>query len=44
MIGGPLPFGTRVNIHKFGLRPQRFFNLDEIADILEQELQNRIDI
>ena len=44
MIGGPLPFGARVNIHKFGLRPQRFFNLDEIADILEQELQNRIDI
>lgn len=44
MIGGPLPFGARINIHRFGLRPQRFFNIDEIATILEQELANRIDI
>ena len=44
MIGGPLPFGARVNIHRFGLRPQRFFNINEIATRLEQELANRIDI
>lgn len=44
MIGGNLPFGARVKIHQYGLKPQQFFDLDAIADQIEQELGNRIQI
>ena len=31
MIGGDLSFGARKQIHKMGLKPQSFFNVDVIA-------------
>tara|TARA_R110002020_G_scaffold445881_1_gene657840 strand:+ start:3819 stop:4274 length:456 start_codon:yes stop_codon:yes gene_type:complete len=31
MIGGDLSFGARKEIYKMGLKPQRFFDVDQIA-------------
>lgn len=43
MIGGDLPFGVRVAIHRNGLNGQNFFNLelvvDRIAELVNQNLE-----
>ncbi len=42
MIGGDLPFGARVKIYQLGIKPQRFFDIADIselvADYVEQAL------
>ena len=41
MIGGDLPFGARVNIHRNGLNGKMFFELDTIVDrVVELVNQN----
>lgn len=41
MIGGSLPFGVRTAIYQKGLRPQNWFNLDNLGDQITQEIENR---
>ena len=42
MIGGNLPFGARVNIHKFGLRPKSFFSIEDITTRMAQRIQEEL--
>ena len=41
MIGGDLPIGARKKIYQLGLKPQRWFNLDNIADEVTNEIAIR---
>lgn len=41
MIGGNLPFGARVQIHRMGIKPQTFFDLDLITTTISEELANK---
>ncbi|MCY3927484.1 MAG: HK97 gp10 family phage protein [Acidobacteria bacterium] len=34
MIGGDLPFGVRKSIYKLGLKPQSFFDVDAITQVV----------
>ena len=41
MIGGDLPFGARVNIHRNGLNAKRFFDTEDLIDrVIEIVNQN----
>ena len=44
MIGGSLPFGARVNIHRFGINRQPFYNVEDIVEqMVETILQIDLD-
>jgi hypothetical protein len=44
MIGGDLPIPVRKKIYQLGLRPQRWFDLEELSDEIAIEIANRIDL
>jgi hypothetical protein len=41
MIGGDLPIGARKKIYQLGLKPQRWFNLDDLTDAVTEEIAIR---
>lgn len=42
MIGGDLPFGARKKIYQLGLKPQHWFNLDDMTEIIAEYVAERI--
>ena len=42
MIGGDLNFGARKTIYKMGLKPQSFFNVDEIAEAVAEGVAQQL--
>jgi hypothetical protein len=42
-VGGDLPFGARLTIRRFGLKPQEFFDVVDIKNKIAVGIQERID-
>lgn len=42
MIGGDLPIPARKSIYAYGIKPQRFFNLETITNYIETEVARRL--
>lgn len=42
MIGGSLPFGARVKIHRMGINRQPFYNIESIMEQLEESITESI--
>lgn len=43
-IGGDLPYGVRKSIYERGLRPQRWFDLETLAERITTEIANRTEL
>jgi len=42
MIGGDLPFAVRKSIYQLGIRPQPFFDITDMADVITEYVATRI--
>jgi len=42
MIGGDLPFGARKKIYQLGIKPQRFFNIEQISELITEFVAEQI--
>lgn len=42
MIGGDLPIPVRKHIYAYGIKPQRFFNIETITNYIETEVARRL--
>lgn len=42
MIGGDLSIAARKSIYAFGIKPQRFFNLETLTNYIETEVARRL--
>lgn len=42
MIGGDLPFGVRKKIYQLGIRPQPFFNIDDMSELITEYVAERL--
>jgi hypothetical protein len=44
MIGGDLPFGVRVAIHRNGLNGKQFFDINELVDRMAELINENLDL
>ena len=44
MIGGDLPFGVRVSIHKKGLNGKQFFDIDNLVDRMAELINENLEL
>ena len=44
MIGGDLPFGVRVSIHRNGLNGKQFFDINEIVDRMAELINENLEL
>ena len=42
MIGGDLPFGVRKKIYQLGVRPQPFFDIEDMSELITEYVANRL--